>query len=156
MFSNTLIDLISIIAFIMSSLTWIVSAYQHSIRLSIKCIDYRVLKGSILQMFLYIQNNSSRPITITGLALRIDNQLYPCELLSKIIRKENGNVTRYTPNFPLNLSDQQGVMYFFEFLNCQEIVSSLDKTVEIQIYSNRGHLDKYLSPVQSCLLFRPN
>lgn len=146
--------ILSVLAFIMSFVTWVVHAFQHSTRLSIKNIDYRVWPGDIVQLFVYIQNNSVAPITISGLSILESGRKFPCELVSKKIRSENGIVTRSTPNFPLNFSSSQGSMYFLEFVHCPGIALAPNKTVAFEIYTNRGCLKKFSVPGQQGRLFR--
>lgn len=147
------LNFLTILSFIMSAATWLLTAYSRSIRLSCSVSDYRKYDQGILQLFLYIQNNSEKPMTISGISLIIDNQKYPCELVEKKIRTVNGLVTQSTPNFPLNFSPSQGRMEFIEFLNCPGIEASPGKMVEIEIYTNRKALKRFLSLPQSSPFF---
>ncbi len=77
------LNFLTILSFIMSAATWLLTAYSRSIRLSCSVSDYRKYDQGVLQLFLYIQNNSEKPMTISGISLIIDNQKYPCELVEK-------------------------------------------------------------------------
>lgn len=147
------LNFLTILSFIMSAATWMLTAYNRSIQLSCAISDYIKYDQGILQLFLYIQNNSEKPITISGISLIIDSQKYPCELVKKKIRSVNGLVTQSTPNFPLNFSPSQGRMEFIEFLNCPSIETSPGKMVEIEIYTNRKALKRCLSLPQSSPFF---
>lgn len=138
-FLNTL----TIFAFLMSTVTWFLTAYNRSIRTEIRILDYKQHLGCINQFYVYVQNNSEKAFTISGASLVIDGEKYPCELVTKLIRTTNV-LTLSTPNFPLNFAPLQGRMEFFEFLNCPNIELVPDKTIEIEFYTNRKVLKRFL------------
>lgn len=133
--------LLSLLAFIMSSITWVVHAFQHSTHFSVQVIDFVAYSDNIL-FFLYFQNNSSSPITVSGISYITPDKKYPCELVPKVLRTEHGIVTRSTPNFPLNFAPSQGAMYFIDFRYCPGNSLDPDKMVDFEIYTNRGRLNK--------------
>lgn len=134
--------LLSLLAFIMSSITWIVHAFQHSTRFTVKVIDFIVRPNNVVQFFMYFQNNSLLPITVSGISYIESDKKYPCELTPKTLRTVNGVVTRSTPAFPLNFAPSQGSMYFLEFINCPGNSLDPDKMADFEIYTNRGRLNK--------------
>lgn len=150
---QSFLNFLTILSFIMSAATWILTAYNRSIRISCNISDFRKYDHGILQLFLYIQNNSEKSMTISGISLIINSQKYPCELVEKKIRSVNGSVSQSTPSFPLNFSPSQGRMEFIEFLNCPGIEASPGKMVEIEIYTNRKALKRFLSLPQSSPFF---
>lgn len=136
------LNILTILAFIMSAITWIVTALRHSIFLTVELKDYAKWFNNVVQLFLYIQNNSASPITVSGISILYDGKKFPCELVPKKLRTEDGIVTRSTPMFPLNFAGLQGTMYFFEFVNCPDIELAQGKTIDFEIYTNRGRLKK--------------
>lgn len=146
---QSILNLLTVLAFIMSATTWLLTAYNRSIRVSCNVIDFIKYDRGIIQLFMYIQNNSEKPLTISGMSLVIDCNRYPCELISKKIRTVNDVIVQATPNFPLNFSPAQGRMEFFEFLHCPDIEASPGKTVVIEIYTNRKPLKRLLTLPQS-------
>ena len=95
-------------------------------------------------MYLYLQNNSNSPLTISGISIVHNDKKYPCELIPKKIRGKGENLIK-TPMFPINLSPNQGVLFPFEFLNCQDIEISPDKKIVLEIYTNRKMIEKSLT-----------
>lgn len=150
---QSFLNFLTILSFTMSVTTWILTAYNRSIKFSCSIIDFKKYSPDIIQFFIYIQNNSEKPMTISGMALVVDHKKYPCELVSKKIQSINGVVVHATPNFPLNFSPSQGRMEFIEFLHCPDIEASPGKMVELEIYTNRKALKRSLSLPQSGLFF---
>lgn len=137
-------NLFAILGLILSASLWIYNRYQHRIALKIEIKDYVKALGHVIQFFLYIQNESDSPITISGMALTYKNEKFFCELLPKKIRGTKDSLIK-TPMFPINLAPQQGVLLPFEFLNCQDIELTPDKKVDFEIYTNRKLLKKSLT-----------
>lgn len=147
------LNFISIAAFIMSLTTWIMTAIQQSIRISVEVKDYSKPYGKIIQLYLYIQNNSKKPFTISGISLIHDKRKYPCKLLpSSIIEK--GDIKIYTPLFPINFAAYQGVLLPFEFLDCSDIPLGPNKKIEIEICTNLKVIKRFLTLDQPDYLLR--
>ena len=138
------LSITSILAFIMSSITWIFNFLAHRINADIEIKDYAKQRGSV-QLYLYIQNNSSYPFTISGVSIISVSSKHPCEQLPKIIRKQNDEVVIRTPYFPVNFSAHQGQCLALEFLHCPDIELTSGRTVELEIYTNRRILKKSLT-----------
>lgn len=138
------LNLLSIIAFVMSLITWICTAINKSIRLSFEIKDQAKRHGSIVQLFLYIQNNSGRSVTISGLSIVTSSKKYPCDFLSKTIRTRDEQVIVQTANLPVNFAPYQGMCLAFEFLDCQDIELTPGKTIDLEFYTNRQVLKRSL------------
>ena len=142
---QTFLNILTVLAFIMSTSSWLLTAYNRSIRVSCRIIDFRKYPSGIIQLFMSIENNSEKSLIISGLSIISDKQKYPCELISKKIRAINDVVVHATPNFPLNIAPIQGRNEFFEFLNCPDIELVPGKTIEIEIYTNWKSLKRSLT-----------
>lgn len=149
-----LLNLISIFAFVMSLITWIVSAIHHSIKMKFKIRDFDQPRKTAVQLCLLIQNNSSLPITISGISIIEAGQEYPCRMLSTPIVTDSGVDVVFSTPLPLNLVGRQGTLAFFEFLGYQGTPLALGKKVELRIYTNRASLNRSLTLYQEPGLLR--
>lgn len=145
------LGIISILAFVMSLITWILNFISHRINAEMKIKDF-VKHRDVVQLYLYIQNNSGSPFTISGVSIVSNSGKHPCEPLSKIIRTRNDEVVIRTPYFPVNFSAYQGQCLALEFLHCPDIVLTPGKTVDLEIYTNRKILKKSLAVPQPDLI----
>lgn len=136
------INALSILAFIMTSISYILAIYNKSIRLSVSVKDYAKKFLDIVQLYLMFQNNSSKPITVSGISIIDNGAEHHCELVPKLIMTIRDDVVRSTPQFPINLGPYQGLLLPFEFLNCPNIELAPDKKVELRIYTNLKPLTK--------------
>lgn len=142
--SQILYNILGILGFALSALIWICTFLNNRTRLTVKVKDYRKYFEKVIQLYLYIQNDSDNAIVISGLSLLHNKQQYPCELLPKKIRGKGDDLIK-TPLFPINLSPCQGVLLPFEFLDCQDIELSPDKTIALEIHTNRKKIEKSLT-----------
>lgn len=140
-------NIFGVIGFLLSALLWISTWFNNRCKLTLEVKDYTKIFGRVVQIYLYIHNDSGVPITITGLSIAHNNTFYPCELLPKKIRGEGDSLVK-TPTFPISLSPHQGILVPFEFLNCQDIALTPYKTFDLEIYTNRKALRKSLTLVQ--------
>lgn len=138
-----------ILGFVLSALLWLCTVLKNRTNLCIEVKDYTKAFGEIVQLYLYIQNQSDSPITISGISIVHYEKKLPCELIPKKIRKTGDDII-YTPHFPINLSPQQGVCFPLEFLNCRDIEVGPDKKVALEIYTNRKVIK------ESLILSQPN
>lgn len=140
---------LGILGFVLSALLWFFAVYKKRTNLYVESKDYTKALGEIVQLYLYIQNQSDSPITISGISIVHYEKKLPCELIPKKIRKTGDNII-YTPCFPINLAPQQGVCFPFEFLNCRDIEVGPGKKVALEIYTNRKLVK------ESLILNQPN
>lgn len=145
------LSITSILAFIMSAITWIFNILARRINSKIEIKDFAKHRD-IVQLYLYIQNNSGSPFTISGVSIISDSDKHPCEPLPKIIRTHNDEVIIRTPYFPVNFSAHQGQCLALEFLHCPDIELVPGKTVDLEIYTNRKILRKFLTVPQPDLI----
>lgn len=144
---QSLYNLLGITGFLLSAIIWIYTIFQKRCDLFLDIKDYTKVFGRVIQLYLYIQNLSDSPITISGISIAHNNTFFPCELLPKKIRGEGDSLIK-TPMFPINLAPHQGILVPFEFLNCQDIALTPYKTLDLEIYTNRKVLRKSLTLVQ--------
>ena len=136
-----ILNTISVVAFIMSTISWILAIFNNSIKLSLEVWDYSQ-RFNVIQLYIYFQNNSGKYLTITGVSI-IENQIKrPCKLIPSTIRTKNNKPFIETPYLPVNLSPHQGVCFAFEFLNCSDIALSPGKNLALEIYTNRKALKR--------------
>lgn len=136
-------NILGIIGFILSALIWIYTYRKNRVLLDVEIKDYTKVFGRVVQLYLYIQNNSGSPLTISGISIVHNEKKYPCVLLPRKIRGTGEDLIK-TPMFPINLSPHEGILLPFEFSNCQDIELALDKTVALEIYTNRKMIEKSL------------
>ena len=117
---QNLLNLISVLAFIMSSITWFCTALNRSIKFFVEVKDYAKYKKSV-QFYFYMQNNSGKPITISGVSIIYNNQNFPCKMLPSVLRGKDQRPLVTTPLLPVNFAPHQGLCHAFEFLHCSEI-----------------------------------
>ena len=146
---QNLLNLISILAFIMSSITWFCTALNRSIKFSIEVKDYVEYRNAV-QFYLYMQNNSGRPITVSGISIIYNDQNFPCRMLPSLLRSQGQNPVITTPFLPVNFAPHQGSCYAFEFLHCPEIGLIPGKTVDFEIYTNRKVLKRSVVLGNTC------
>ena len=115
---QNIVNIISILAFMMSLATLIHTIFDKSVRLSVNIKDYGKYFNGVVQLYIYFQNNSGRDLTISGISIVSNSQKYPCKMLPEVIRDCNGKSVITTPYLPVNIAPYQGVCYAFEFLNC--------------------------------------
>ena len=144
---DLILDIVSILAFIMTLITWIYNFLNRRINAEIEIKDF-AKHWDVVQLYLYIQNNSSSPFTISGVSVISNSDKHPCESLPKIIRTRNDEVVIRTPYFHVNFSAHQGQCLALEFLHCPDIELAPGKTVELEIYTNRKILRKSLTAPQ--------
>ncbi len=180
---QSFLNVISVLAFIMSAISWICTAYNRSINFSVDVKDY-CQTGKCIHLYLMMQNNSGKPITISGISIVSGKEKFPCGILSKeikdycqtgkcihlylmmqnnsgkpitisgisivsgkekfpcgILSKEIIGVDYIplieTPTLPMNFAAYQGLALAFEFSQCSDIELAPDKTVVLEIYTNR-------------------
>ena len=138
---QNILNVISVLAFIMSSVTWFCTALNRSIKFSIEVNDYAKYKKSV-QFYLYMQNNSGKPITISGLSIIYKNQKFPCRMIPNVLRTQDGSPLITTPFLPVNFAPHQGLCHAFEFSHCPDIELAPGKTVDFEIYTNRKVLKR--------------
>lgn len=134
-------NILGILGFILSALMWLYTYIKNRIHLVVEIKDYTKVFQRVVQLYLYIQNNSEKPLTISEISIFHTQKTYPCVLLPKKIRGIGDSLIT-TPMFPVNLSPHEGILLPFEFLNCQDIELVPDKTVALEIYTNRKMIKK--------------
>lgn len=124
--------------------TLIYTVNSRRIHFSVEVIDHAVRANGIVQLFLYIGNDSSLPLCIPFIYLKCGSTSVECELIEKkaLFR---GELLYRTPLFPLNLAAHTSGIYFIEFLNCPDIELIPDKTISLEFRTNRGVISR--SPV---------
>ena len=111
--------------------------------LDFEILDFRATYQP-LQLFIYVQNQSKAPITISCVSIRYENHEYYCEVVPKKVRSID-DYFFYTPDFPLNLTPLMGYQFFLEFVGFPEKALNPDSTVDVLIYTNRGVVEKFLT-----------
>ena len=122
-------------------LTWVISTIKHRKNIKLSVIDYNSWKN-INQFFITIQNKSHSKISISSIQIVHNKQLICCELEPKIIKSRTNAPATYTPQFPLNINGMEGFSVYLEFINCQDMLLTHGKTVDFQVYTNRGQIKK--------------
>lgn len=138
--TQLVINVLSILAFFMSAFLSASKFLSSRRNIGITIHDYSSPMGTV-QFFVNFQNNSSTGISIHLISVIANGKERQCELLPKMIRKENSEIFK-TTSFPIFLSPEQGYLCFLEFLHCQDIQLSPGKTVDFRIYSNRVVINK--------------
>lgn len=135
-------NLLSIFGFLMSGILFLQKIYKQKKDVSLRIYDYSQ-QGDIIQLYMLIQNNSSRPITVQHIALVSDSS-FTCELIEKKI-VWHGDLLFYSSPFPISLHPYGGDLRFFEFVDCVGIQTSPGKTLDFQIQTNLGPINKSLT-----------
>lgn len=150
---DLILNLMTIFSFIVSAILGTIQIIQSRKRIKIELVDYSKV-WNVVQLYLFIENNSNKPISISSIHLSQSNKTIRCELLpKKIIKKDEFLIT--TPTFPLNLNPQESSAYFLEFLDCKDIELKKGNLLSLSIYTNRGKVSINLFlPDKSCYLHR--
>lgn len=136
------LDLMTILSFLTSSILFICKVLYSRKKVDFEIIDY-VKVGHVVQLFAFIYNKSSSSISISSICINHDNRYFQCELIpKKIIKREENLIT--TPPFPLNLNPQESRSCFLEFLYCKEISVKKGNLLSLTIHTNRGKITKDL------------
>lgn len=141
-FLTNFYNLLAILAFIGSAGLYLKAFLDSRRKVSLSVNDYKRYDDiGVVQFFVLLQNNSSKPLCISSIAIKQPSDIQTCELIPKPIRGIEPNMIK-TPWFPLNLSPHEGVLHYLEFLYCEDIELGRDKTVAFQIHTNRGMVEK--------------
>ena len=110
------------------------------VKFDVKIFDIRYSNG-IAQIYLDVRNLSINPIAISSISIKVDQKLYPCDLLQKKIRY-SGDILYMTPLFPLNIAPQTSQQYFLEFLDVPDICITSGTTFYLSFDTNHGMITK--------------
>ena len=138
-----ILNILTIISFCVSIYLFVSKKISERRNIKISILDHAERATQVVQFFIYIQNCSNSPITISSICIVNSNKLYPCELLPKKIKGSGSDILK-TPMFPINFSPKQGHQCFLEFLYCEDVQLIAGKTVDLQIHTNRGVINKSL------------
>lgn len=136
---------ISVLAFIMSSATWIMAFCTQRKKLKITVQDYRRIKNRYT-FFVMIENQSRLPISITRFFLLSNDGLTECAieptLIKENIRKSKGQIietiNQRSMPLPLNLSSLGALSGYVLFRSETEILTADATEVNFVIHTNRG------------------
>lgn len=136
---SLVLSLLSIIGLISS---WVYFWITTRRNVTVMILDYVYYSANdVAQLVVELQNLSRAPISISAVSWEYQNTHHSCELFPKIIQNL-APVERLTPQFPLNLSPCQGILCYLEFLDFPDIQLTPGKTVDLEVYSNRGPIRK--------------
>lgn len=133
------LDTLTILAFLMTSITWIIGAISRSIRIDFDVLDHRTYTSSC-KIYVRLTNKSLVPITIYSISLVENGCEHFCFLQPKLSRQVE-NLLYYTAEFPINLVAHQGGQYYVEYCNFpnDEPIQLIEgKTVAFRIYTSRS------------------
>ncbi len=139
-----ILNIISVLAFVMSAATWIFTIIKNRKNLSIEIIDYRNYAKSA-HFYICVTNNSQTPISITS--INIPN-ISSCILEPKIVKEFTDTTAKTTtdkiktPAFPINLQGKEGLNCYLQFPDFQKTSLFQGKKVDFEIYTNRGLINK--------------
>lgn len=105
----------------------------------LKIIDF-AKRTTTIQFFVFFQNKSSCPLTISSVCLWDGSPFVQCELIPKKILKKT-DYTISTPMFPINLSPYQGLLCYLEFVSPRDIPIVQGKRVDLRVYTSHGMKD---------------
>jgi len=134
------LNIISLLAFIMSTTSWVLTFVQRRIKIFFQVIDY-CQHNNACQFYVMIQNNSSLPLSIPYIC--INDKM--CQLEPVVVRIENHTEKFSTPQFPLNIAPKAGVNAYLEFRGCGGISLGEGKNLDFQIHTNYRQLRKSVS-----------
>lgn len=139
-YTDIILNIMTIISFVVSGILGISKLLQSRKKLDIEIKDYKNI-FNVIQLYMFITNNSTNPISISSISLNSNGKSIQCELLPKKIRGK-GNDLISTPTFPLNVNPQESRNYFLEFLDCSDILLNEGTLLSLTIYTNRGMIKK--------------
>ncbi len=142
---DRLLALVSVLAFIMSSLTWIMAFVRQRKRVSIKANVYE-LRVDVHIFHLSIENKSRLPIAISLISvsdarIRLECDIVPAMVYSKAIRVKDEIVEqrKYDSfSFPINIPALASVSGFLVFRDIQPNPKAFSTEVTFRLFSNRG------------------
>ena len=133
--TQNIYNLMAILGFFFSGIIAIKGCMTSRKNIKIKVIDSTRI-NSYFQIFVYLQNQSRLPICISSLELKNKTGNKSCPLFPKRIYGSSDE-HMVTPQFPINLMAWEGRNLVLQFPHCADIELSLDKTIALQVYSNR-------------------
>lgn len=146
---ETLIDLISVFAFILSLASWVYILISQRRRITIKVYTCRICDKSPL-FYMSFENMSRLPVSITRITLisndtHTDCVLIPKEVLAttKMLGNEIQNQDRfYSEKMPINLDSLSCKSGYVYFESEQQLLSIPATSATFRVYTNRGRLRK--------------
>ena len=137
---------LALIGSVGTNTTWLFSYISNKRNISIRPIAYNS-KNNIILFYLFFENRSRLPISITALSILLDGTCYPCRYQpEKVIshqRTVGGKVVNsqdyYNINFPVQLSSLGSSSGYVLFVIPPEVLIPDSKTVTFQVSSNRGN-----------------
>ena len=154
-----ILAIISILAFIMSLLSWIHMWLYQRRKLKISILKYYRIFNSHY-FLLSFENHSRIPILISRIKIIQENENNrQCSLTSTVmikseIKRKNGDIERnsiHTVKFPISIGSLSGTSEFIAFEENQDNHKDLPNELIFQVCTNRGKAfqTKFLLPVPS-------
>ena len=148
-------NVITIVSFLMSLISFCSLAIRHSIRIRCELLDWRYVKDTgIIQCFFHVENNSMLPLSVNGISFFHEETSYPCELTVKSVHTTPQGRTWPTSDLPAYLAEGQAYNLLLEFLHAEDISLAPGRTIDVVICTNRRSLRRSLSIPRQGRCFR--
>lgn len=143
---NIIAITVSIISLFISAFTLIYNIVVRHKKIKINIIQHNFKKHTHL-FLLSIENQSQLPISISRIVLKICDNEYRCESVSKMteetVRKIGNQIidrkTIYSLSMPISLSSLGGIQGYVIFEDCSQPLEIAENNVIFQVYTNRGN-----------------
>ena len=120
--------------------TWILNAIHNHKNLDLKIVQISRTEKQ-LTMYLSILNKSQLPISISGIAILLNNVYYPCDVISHsayTIHYSNKDTDICTLPFPITLGSLSGTSGYIEFDISSNASKFFSNPLTVQVSTNRG------------------
>ena len=134
---------LAVLGFMGTLISAICALWNRRRKISVDVRDY-AYRQNLIQLLVFLENQSSLPLIISSVEIKIGEGKKECELLPKKITKRDEILYR-SPMFPINLPAHVGASYFFVFLDSPDIGLAPGKNLFLVIHTNRGEINKTVS-----------
>lgn len=137
--------LLALIGSVGTITTWLLSYIKSRRNITIRLIAFDAKDNKIL-CYLFLENKSSLPISLTALSVIIDGVSFPCRYLPQKVRSDmrtvGSNVVSsqdyFNMTFPVQIGPLGATSGYVLFVIPPSVLIPDSKTVTFQVSSNRG------------------
>lgn len=154
---NNLLDIISILAFLISVYLLVDKIISSRVSIDLKVLNFKVYDNVEAQFLIMFENRSNLSISITGIHILGNNTLYSCYFQPRRVKESTRRInnevierlTTSTLALPINLTPLGGTTGYISFRDGLEDLVQPEKILNLQVDTNRGRVKKsLLLPIQ--------
>lgn len=137
---NIVLDIISVLAFLMSSIIWIINIYQRCVNIEFKVLDFDKRENGVL-FFVSVINKADNSCSISSIQIMHKGNWITCELLPMSVHSFKGQ-KYYSAQMPVNLPPRGGQSFYIFFQGMSDAPLNPGYMADYQIHTNRNPILK--------------